>query len=106
MRRCRAAAAVAALSAAALISMGAQATSPTGLRSAVERVNATEPVARTCREVCNAGVCRRRCFNRADYNEAYVEPRSYRDRSRDYGDWWRYRDYDRGPAFRFHFGLD
>ena len=66
--------------------------------------DAIELVARMCREVCNQNVCRRRCFERADHNEAYVERRIYRDRYRD-EDRWRYRDYDR-PGVRFHLGLD
>jgi hypothetical protein len=102
MRRFRATAAVVAVFAGALVATGAQAMDPAEL-SSVERVDVTKPVARTCREVCNAGVCRRRCFNRADHNEAYVERRSYRDRYRDYDVWWRYRDYDRAPALRFGF---
>ena len=87
------------------ISTSAQAIAPALLRSALERVDATERVARMCREVCNQNVCRRRCFERADHNEAYVERRNYRDRYRD-EDRWRYRDYERGAGVRFHLGLD
>jgi hypothetical protein len=101
-----AAAAAAVLSVGALVSTAAQAISPAGLRSALDQVSATEQVARVCREVCTADVCRKRCFNRPDYNEGYVERRVYRERYRDYDDRWRQRDYDRGPGVRLQFGFD
>jgi hypothetical protein len=57
----------------------------------------TELVARVCREVCDDGVCRRRCYDRDDYG--YDRDYRYRDYRRDY----RYRDRDdydhrRGPG--------
>ena len=106
MRILAAVAAAAVLGAGALLPTSAQALSPAGLSSALGQVSAIEQVARVCREVCSEEVCRRRCFNRPDYNEGYVERRVYRERSRDYDDRWRYRDYDRGPGVRFQFGLD
>jgi hypothetical protein len=100
------AAAAAVLGAGALISTSAQAIGPGVLGAAIERADLTERVARVCREVCNGDVCRRRCFNRSDYNEGFVERRIYRDRYRDWDDRWRYRDYDRGPGVRLQLGLD
>jgi hypothetical protein len=101
-----AAAAAAALSAGVLVATDAQAMSPAGLRSALDQVSATKRVARVCREVCTEDVCRRRCFNRSDYNEGYVERRVTRERYRDYDDRWRTRDYDRAPGVRLQFGFD
>jgi hypothetical protein len=108
MRRFLATAAAAAvLGAGALVPTDAQAMGPASVRSALERVDATERVARECREVCNGDVCRRRCFNRPDHNEGHVERRVYRDRYyRDSDERWRYRDVDRGPGVRFRLGFD
>ena len=100
------AAAAAVLGAGALISTSVQAIGPGPLGSAIERVDPTARVARTCREVCNQDVCRRRCFNRSDYNEGFAERRTYRERYRDHDDRWRYRDPDRGAGVRFHLGLE
>ncbi|HEY0442057.1 MAG TPA: hypothetical protein VGD36_18470 [Xanthobacteraceae bacterium] len=53
-----------------------------GLRGAAAELDGVTPVARVCREVCRGGVCRERCFNRADYdNDGYVERRVYREYS-------------------------
>jgi hypothetical protein len=100
------AAATAVVGAGVLISTSAQAIGPTRLQSAIEQVAPIERVSRVCREVCNGDVCRRRCFNRADYNEGYVERRVYRERSRDSDDRWRPRDYERGPGVRLNLGFD
>ena len=79
---------------AALVSDRADAISLAGaadVRSAQDQLGIVEKVERVCRQFCDDGYCRTRCFNRDDDDDRYRDRdrREFRDRDRD-------RDSDRG----------
>jgi hypothetical protein len=80
---------------AALVSDRADAISLAGaadVRSAQDQLGVVEKVERVCRQFCDDGFCRTRCFNRDDddrYRDRDRDRREFRDRDRD-------RDSDRG----------
>ena len=54
-----------------------------GLQGAAEQLRITEPVAQACREVCRENVCRTRCFNDRDRDEAVHDRDRGEHRDRD-----------------------
>ena len=61
-------------------------TEPASVRSAATQIDATQRVARVCRDVCNDfGQCRRQCWNEPSarvYDDDDPPPRVYYDRRR------------------------